>query len=167
MNTSFQRELVTFVPRLRRFALSLTNSQADADDLVQSACERALRNKASFRPGTRMDSWLYRIIQNLWLDNRRRLKTRKEEVDPMDANLSDSGKGASEPTARLMLGKVQEAINELPDDQRVVLSMIAIEGHSYKDVAEALNISVGTVMSRLSRARQKLAPLASVQGTQQ
>lgn len=167
MNTSFQRELVTLVPRLRRFALSLTNSQADADDLVQSACERALRNKASFRPGTRMDSWLYRIIQNLWLDNRRRLKTRKEEIDPMDANLSDSGKGASEPTARLMLDKVQEAMGELPDDQRVVLSMIAIEGQSYKDVAEALNIPVGTVMSRLSRARQKLAPLASVQGTLQ
>lgn len=167
MDTSFQRNLVTLVPRLRRFALSLTNSQADADDLVQSACERALRNKASFRPGTRMDSWLYRIIQNLWLDNRRRLKTRKEEVDPMDANLSDSGKGASEPTARLMLDKVQEAMGDLPDDQRVVLSMIAIEGQSYKDVAEALNIPVGTVMSRLSRARQKLAPLASVQGTLQ
>lgn len=167
MDTSFQRDLVTLVPRLRRFALSLTNSQADADDLVQSACERALRNKASFRPGTRMDSWLYRIIQNLWLDNRRRLKTRKEEVDPMDANLSDSGKGASEPTARLMLVKVQEAMGDLPDDQRVVLSMIAIEGQSYKDVAEALNIPVGTVMSRLSRARQKLAPLASVQGTLQ
>lgn len=167
MDQPFQRELVTLVPRLRRFALSLTNSQADADDLVQSACERALQNKASFRPGTRMDSWLYRIIQNLWLDNRRRLKTRKEEVDPMDANLSDSGKGASEATSRLMLDKVQEAMGDLPDDQRVVLSMIAIEGQSYKDVAEALNIPVGTVMSRLSRARQKLAPLASVQGTLQ
>lgn len=167
MDTSFQRELVALAPRLRRFALSLTNNQADADDLVQSACERALRNMASFRPGTRMDSWLYRIIQNLWLDNRRRLKTRKEEVDPMDANLSDSGKGASEPTARLMLGKVQRAMDDLPDDQRVILSMIAIEGHSYKDVAEALDIPVGTVMSRLSRARRKLAPLASVEGTLQ
>ena len=167
MDTSFQRELVTLVPRLRRFALSLTNNQADADDLVQSACERALRNKTSFRPGTRMDSWLYRIIQNLWLDNRRRLKTRKDEVDPMDANLSDSGKGASKPTDRLMLDKVREAMDGLPNDQRIVLSMIAIEGHSYKDVAEALDIPVGTVMSRLSRARQKLAPLASVQGTLQ
>ncbi len=167
MDAPFQRELVRLVPRLRRFALSLTHSQADADDLVQSACERALRNKTSFRPGTRMDSWMYRIIQNLWLDNRRRLKTRKEEIDPMDANLSDNGKAASAPAARLMLGQVETAIAALPDDQRVVLSLIALEGRSYKEVAAMLEIPIGTVMSRLSRARDKLAPLASSQGRMQ
>ena len=158
---------MTLVPRMRRFALSLTNSQADADDLVQSACERALRNKTSFKPGTRMDSWLYRIIQNLWLDDRRRKKTRKEEVDPMDANVTDGGKAASAPTARLMLQKVQTAVDALPDDQRIVLSLIAIEGHSYREASEMLDISIGTVMSRLSRARQKLAPLASSEGAMQ
>lgn len=167
MDAPFQRELVRLVPRLRRFALSLSRTQADADDLVQSACERALRNKASFRPGTRMDSWMYRIIQNLWLDNRRRLKTRKEEIDPMDANLSDNGKAASAPAARLMLGQVETAIAALPDDQRVVLSLIALEGHSYKEVAAMLEIPIGTVMSRLSRARDRLAPLASSQGRMQ
>lgn len=167
MDTSFQRDLVRLVPRMRRFALSLTNSQADADDLVQSACEKALVNKASFKAGTRMDSWLYRIIQNHWIDNRRRLKTRNEEVDAMEIELGDDGKSASAPTARLMLNKVQSAMSELPDDQRVVLSLIAIEGHSYREAAEMLDISIGTVMSRLSRARAKLAPLARSEGTLQ
>ena len=85
----------------------------------------------------------------------------------MDANLSDGGKAASAPAARLMLGKVQTAMAALPDDQRVVLSLIALEGHSYKEVAEMLEIPIGTVMSRLSRARDKLAPLASSQGQMQ
>ena len=152
---------------MRRFALSMTNSQPDADDLVQSACERALANDTSFKPGTRMDSWLYRIIQNLWVDDRRRLKTRKEEVDPMYVELGDAGKSASAPAARLMLNKVQSAMGELPDDQRIVLSLIAIEGHSYRETAEMLDISIGTVMSRLSRARAKLAPLARSEGTLQ
>ncbi len=167
MSAIFQRDLVSLVPRLRRFALSLTNNQADADDLVQSACERALRNVDAFRAGTRMDSWMYRIIQNLWLDNRRRLKTRKEEIDPMGAHVTDEGKAASAPLARLMLDQVREAMAALPDDQRIVLSLIAIEGRSYKEASDMLDVPIGTVMSRLSRAREKLAPLAASEGRRQ
>ncbi len=85
----------------------------------------------------------------------------------MDANVTDGGKSASAPTARLMLEKVQTAMDALPDDQRIVLSLIAIEGHSYREAAEMLDISIGTVMSRLSRARQKLAPLAKSEGPMQ
>ena len=70
-SAAFRAELVALVPRLRRFALSLAGNAADADDLVQSACVKALRNAAQFQPGSRMDSWMYRIIQTVWLDDRR------------------------------------------------------------------------------------------------
>ncbi len=88
-------------------------------------------------------------------------------MDPVDANVSDGGKAASAPTSRLLLEKVQTAMDTLPDNQRIVLSLIAIEGHSYREAAEMLDISIGTVMSRLSRARQKLAPLANSEGAMQ
>ncbi|MEO0361803.1 MAG: RNA polymerase sigma factor [Pseudomonadota bacterium] len=164
MTPEFRQDLVKLAPRLRRFAYSLTNHRADADDLVQSAYERALKNAESFRVGTRLDSWLYRIIQNLWIDQRRRLATRGTEVDPVDAGLSDGGAAAGAPAARLMLAQVREAMAELPDGQRAVISLVAIEGLSYKEAAEALEIPVGTVMSRLARARERLAPLTADAG---
>ena len=82
---AFRRELVGLVPKLRRFALSLSGNPQDADDLVQAACEKALKNRSQFQPGTRMDSWMYRIVQTLWLDDRRRHKVRGTAIDPDDA----------------------------------------------------------------------------------
>jgi RNA polymerase sigma-70 factor (ECF subfamily) len=158
MADSFQRDLVALVPRLRRFALSLCGNPVDADDIVQAACEKALKNRAQFREGTRMDSWMYRIIQTLWIDDRRRARTRGTAVDPEDAALSDEGKAAALPGDRLMLARVRRAMDELPAPQRLVLSLVAIEGLSYKEAAEVLDIPVGTVMSRLSRAREALLP---------
>lgn len=158
MADNFQRDLVALVPRLRRFALSLCGNRADADDIVQAACEKALRNQAQFREGTRMDSWMYRIIQTLWIDDRRRARTRGTAIDPEDAALSDDGKAAALPGDRLMLARVRQAMTALPEPQRAVLSLIAIEGLSYKEAAEVLEIPVGTVMSRLSRARDALLP---------
>lgn len=158
MPTSFQRDLVTLVPRLRRFALSLAGNQQDADDLVQSACEKALRNQTQFQPGTRMDSWMYRIIQNLWLDDRRRLRTRGVTVDPDNVVLGDEGKAASLPESRMMLAQTAKAMADLPEAQRSVLSLVAIEGLSYKEAADVLEVPVGTVMSRLARARDTLLP---------
>lgn len=154
----FKRDLVDCVPRLRRFALSLAGNRHDADDLVQSACERALKNADQFVPGARIDSWMYRIVQNLWIDQRRRTATRGVAVDPEDANLSDGGRSASLPEDRMMLAKAREAMATLPEGQREVLSLIAIEGLSYKETAEVLDLPIGTVMSRLSRAREALMP---------
>jgi RNA polymerase sigma-70 factor (ECF subfamily) len=154
----FQRDLVALVPRLRRFALSLCGNPADADDMVQAACEKALKNRAQFREGTRMDSWMYRIIQTLWIDDRRRARTRGTAVDPEDAALSDEGKAAALPEDRMMLARVRRAMDDLPEAQRAVLSLVAIEGLSYKEAAEVLDIPMGTVMSRLSRAREALLP---------
>jgi RNA polymerase sigma-70 factor (ECF subfamily) len=143
---------------LRRFALSLAGNRPDADDLVQSACERALKNADQFVPGARIDSWMYRIVQNLWIDQRRRNVTRGVPVDPEDANLSDGGRAANLPEDRMMLAKARAAMAALPEGQREVLSLIAIEGLSYKETAEVLDLPIGTVMSRLSRAREAILP---------
>ena len=158
MTDEFRTELVVLVPRLRRFAYSLVGNPQDADDLVQAACEKALRNAAQFRPGTRMDSWMYRIVQTLWLDDKRRGRTRGTAIDPEDAFLSDEGKAARLPEDRMMLAQVRGAMATLPEAQREVLALVAIEGLSYKETAEVLALPVGTVMSRLSRAREALLP---------
>ena len=155
---AFRTELIAHVPKLRRFALSLTGNRQDADDLVQGACEKALKNWTQFQPGSRMDSWMYRIVQTLWLDDRRKHRVRGTAVDPDDAYLSDEGKSANLPEDRMMLAKVRAAMALLPEGQRDVLALVAIEGLSYREAAEALNVPVGTVMSRLSRARENLLP---------
>lgn len=162
MTDRFRQDLVGLVPRLRRFALSLTGNPADADDLVQSACVKALKNAEQFREGTRMDSWMYRIIQTLWIDDRRRAKTRGTAVDPEDIGLSDGGKGARLPEDRMMLGAARKVMTTLPEKQRAVLSLVAIEGLSYKETADVLEVPIGTVMSRLARARDALLPQLGV-----
>lgn len=155
---TFRRDLVALVPKLRRFALSLAGNAQDADDLVQAACEKALRNVGQFTPGTRMDSWMYRIVQTLWLDDRRKAVRRGTAVDPDDVHLSDGGKAANLPEDRLMLAQTRAAMLDLPEGQREVLALVAIEGLTYREAAETLEVPVGTVMSRLARAREALLP---------
>lgn len=159
MDTRFQRDLVALVPRLRRFAYALCGSTDTGDDLVQAACERALKNAAAFQPGSRMDSWMFRIIQNLWLDDRRRRRVRGTQVDPETLSLSDQGAGARQAEDRVTLDKIRATVDTLPDDLRLVLALVALEGRSYREVADTLDIPIGTVMSRLSRARALLLPL--------
>ncbi|PLL12003.1 RNA polymerase subunit sigma-70 [Tabrizicola sp. TH137] len=168
MTDRFRRDLVALVPKLRRFAYSLTGNRQDGDDLVQAACEKALRNVAQFREGTRMDSWMYRIIQTLWIDDHRRVKRQGARVDPDTVALSDEGKAAALPEDRMMLARTRAAMEELPEAQRSVLALVAIEGLSYREAAEVLDVPVGTVMSRLSRAREALLPrLGLSQGPRQ
>jgi RNA polymerase sigma-70 factor (ECF subfamily) len=159
LDNRFQRDLVDLVPRLRRFAYALSGSTDAGDDLVQAACERALRNAAQFQAGTRMDSWMFRIIQNLWLDDRRRRRVRGAQIDPDFVTLSDGGLGARQAEDRVTLEQVRATVDRLPDDLRLVLALVAIEGRSYREAADALDIPIGTVMSRLSRARAQLLPL--------
>lgn len=144
------------VPRLRRFAYALTGSNDAGNDLVQAACERALRNAGQFRPGTRMDSWMFRIMQNLWLDDRRRQRVRGTKIDPDAAALSDDGLGARQLEDQVALAQVRAAVDTLPDDQRAVLVLVGIEGLNYREAAEVLEVPMGTVMSRLARARARL-----------
>jgi RNA polymerase sigma-70 factor (ECF subfamily) len=152
----FQLELVELVPRLRRFAYALTGSAEAGDDLVQAACERALRSAEPIRAGTRLDSWMLRIKQNLWLDDRRRRPVRGTQIDPETAGLSDDGMGARQLEDQVALAQVRAAVDTLPDDQRAVLVLVAIEGLNYREAADVLDLPMGTVMSRLSRARARL-----------
>ena len=167
MKPEFATDLVRLVPRLRRFALGLCGDRADADDLVQAACERALANAGAFAEGSRMDSWMYRIVQNLWLDGRRRARVRGTAVDPADAGLDDGGLGARAAEDRMQLSRVFGEMERLPEGQRAVLVLVAVEGLSYREVAEVLDIPVGTVTSRLGRAREALSVSLAPKGGRQ
>jgi RNA polymerase sigma-70 factor (ECF subfamily) len=153
----FRRQLVELIPRLRRFARSLTGSAANGDDLVQSTLERALLRSDQWEAGTRLDSWLYRIAQNQWIDQIRAAKVRGELADPGDM-LNVVGVDGREATEQeLMVADTRRAVAALPEQQRDVLLLVAVEGLSYGDAAQVLGIPIGTVMSRLARARKSVA----------
>jgi RNA polymerase sigma-70 factor, ECF subfamily len=154
-NTRFSDQLIAVLPRLRRFARGLTGSAAQSDDLVQAACERALTRAHQFQEGTRFDSWMFRIVQTIWIDQLRSREVRKE-----DGEVAEERLGSDEPVrrieARLALAEVRRAIEDLPPDQRTTLMLVTVEGLSYKEAAEVAGVPVGTIMSRLARARMAL-----------
>ena len=148
----FSDQLVAVLPRLRRFARGLTGAAAEADDLVQAACERALAREHQFQEGTRFDSWMFRIVQTVWIDQIRAREVRKEDGDVAEERLgSDAPVRRIE--ARLALAEVRLAVERLPPDQRMVLMLVTVEGLSYKEAAAVAGVPVGTIMSRLARAR--------------
>lgn len=152
-----RHEIAALVPRLRRFAWSLCGNRADADDLVQAACLRALERTGQFTPGTRLDAWMFRILRSIRIDRARAEGRRGTQADPEELeHVSDQGLGARLVEDRLTLERVREAMTLLPEAQREVLALVCIEGYSYRDAAEVLGVPTGTVMSRLSRARQNL-----------
>jgi RNA polymerase sigma-70 factor (ECF subfamily) len=153
--SDFTDELINLLPRLRRFALATAKSSHDADDLLQAAVERALRHAAAWQPGSRLDSWMFKIIQNLWLDELRAHRRKTEPLDAIDTHSNEDGRVTM--TEQLHLQEVQAAMQALPHDQRCVIALVVLEGMSYKQVAETLDIPLGTVMSRLARARSALA----------
>jgi RNA polymerase sigma-70 factor, ECF subfamily len=157
MNVDLRLQLVTMLPRLRRFASSLTRNTAEADDLVQATCEKALRAADRFEAGTRLDSWLYRIMQNQWIDDMRKRKTQgvEQQVDEAFDLVGEEGVRTS--NARLAAREVLQALGKLPEEQRSIVTLVCVEDLSYREVAEILSIPLGTVMSRLSRARRALA----------
>jgi RNA polymerase sigma-70 factor (ECF subfamily) len=153
-----RRELAALTPRIRRFAWALTGSREDGDDLAQAALVKALGALGQFEPGTRLDAWVFRVTRTVWIDRARASARRPTVHDPEAVEaLSDRGLAARGAEARLDLARVRAAMGRLPDDQRDVLAMVAIEGLSYREAAEAIGVPVGTVMSRLSRARARLA----------
>jgi len=156
MDQTVRQELLAMLPRLRRFAYGLTGSADSGDDLVQSACERALTRLHQWQPGTRLDSWMFRIMKNLWLDDtragwRREVVTSSEVLEAVRG-----GDAEAESAVRLELGAVLDHISRLPDAQRTVLLLVSVEGLSYKEAAAILEVPIGTVMSRLARARLTL-----------
>ncbi|MGE0241069.1 MAG: RNA polymerase sigma factor [Parvibaculaceae bacterium] len=158
----FGDRLIAFLPNLRRFAVSLCRSSDMADDLVQLACERAIANASSFEPGTRFDAWMFRILRNLWIDQVRRDRTagHKDDIGVHEERLA--GDMGTAPEHRLVLKDVWKAIAGLTDDQREVLLLVCVEELSYRETSDILGIPIGTVMSRLARARSNIAAAAGI-----
>ena len=154
-SAGFNDQLIAVLPRLRRFARGLAGASADADDLVQAACERALARAHQFEEGTRFDSWMFRIVQTIWIDQLRAREVRKEDGDVAEERLG-SDAAVRRVEARLALAEVRRAVQLLPPDQRTVLMLVTVEGLSYKEAAVVADVPVGTIMSRLARARTAL-----------
>lgn len=148
--------MIAFLPRLRRFACSLTADADLADDLVQDTCVRALAHADQFRNGSKLESWMYRIAQNLWVDRMRAKKVRSltASLDEIHDVPGCDGRAVTE--SRLTLAAVRAGIAKLPPDQQVLIALVCVEGLSYREVAEILGVPMGTVMSRLARARRTL-----------
>ena len=170
MTDEFRTWLVELMPRLRRFALVMTGDLDQADDLVQETCMRALARVAQWQPGTRLDSWMYRIAQNIWLDRMRARKVRGVSVGVEAAEEMSGSDGRKVVESRQDLAAVSAAMAELPEDQRALVALVCIDGLSYKEAAEITETPIGTVMSRLARARRELharlhgPPAATVRG---
>jgi RNA polymerase sigma-70 factor (ECF subfamily) len=151
-----RRRMVELLPRLRRFAYVLTRDQERGDDLVQEACLRALSRLDQWDKGTRLDSWMYRIAQNIWLDSVRARTVRGEQID-IDAHHDLPGEdGRAVTDSRLTLSDLGAAMDNLPPAQKVLIALVCIEGCSYREAAHILDAPIGTIMSRLARARQAL-----------
>ena len=154
---AFRQELVSLLPRLRRFALALAGQRELAEDLLHSAVERALRNWGTFQTGRRLDSWMFKIMQNHWIDTRRTQASMKLEVlDDLDPPGED-GREVTENRDEIRVAR--EAFVALPEEQRAVMALVVLDDLSYAEAAEALNVPIGTIMSRLSRARAAMAAL--------
>ena len=150
----FEEQLLDLLPRLRRFAHALTRSPADADDLLQAAAERALLRRDQWQPGTRLDSWMYRLMRNLWIDTVRAETRRGETFVPPEQGDGVGAAATQEITVELdMVGR---AMGTLPPEQREAVALVVIEGFAYKEAAEILDIPIGTLTSRLVRGREAL-----------
>lgn len=141
------------LPRLRRYARALIGDMAAADDLVQDCLLRALAHQAGWRDGASPRKWLFRILHNLHIDEARRRQRRPREVEIEHAEGISASQDWREPQTAIEIG---EALAGLPEDQRQALLLVTLEGFTYAETAQLLDIPVGTVMSRVSRGREKL-----------
>ena len=159
MHASLDRlreQIVELLPRLRRFARTLARDPHDADDLVQIAVERALARSDQLRPDSQLSSWMFGILRNAWIDETRTRGRRNRIFAPeeMGENVSDaSGEAHTDVLS------VQDAMARLPDEQRIAIGLVLVEGLSYKEAAEIMGVPVGTLTSRLARGREALAAM--------
>ena len=151
--------LPSLLPRLWRFALRLAVDRHDAEDLVQRACVRALEKQHQYRPGTSALNWLLSIVHSVWLNEVRARQFRRRASVRWTTESADTfadRSTAQTPDVDVLHRQIIAAVEELPDAQRAVMVLVAVEGLTYQEAAEALSIPIGTVMSRLARARMKI-----------
>ncbi len=147
------QEIAALLPRLRRFARNLTRNPHDADDIVQIAVERALQRSSQWRSDARLDSWMFKIIRNAWIDEVRS-RSRRQEIFLAEEAGADAVAAVVENQTDSL--SIRAAMSRLPEEQRLAVSLVLIEGLSYKEAADVLDVPVGTVTSRLARGREAL-----------
>lgn len=160
MTNDVRRDIIQLLPRLRRFAYALAGDSVRGDDLVQEGCARAFASLHQFEPGTRLDSWMYRIIRNTWLNQKRALRVRGTVIDIDEAPEQAGEDGRDVAESRMTLARVLDAMVKLPREQQELIALVCIEGVSYQEAAAILEIPLGTVTSRLARGRRALYAMA-------
>jgi RNA polymerase sigma factor (sigma-70 family) len=153
----FERDLLALLPRLRRFTRSLARDAADADDLLQVALERALKAREQWQDGTRLDSWMMKIVRNCWIDEVRARTRRGQTFVAEEAGAHVGFAGHEDVERSVEMNDVDKAMNALPPEQREAVALVLVEGLAYKEAAEILEVPIGTLTSRLIRGRQALA----------
>lgn len=148
-----RRQVVELLPRLRRFARAIARNVHDADDLVQLSIERALLKFDQWRPEQKFDGWMFGIMRNAWIDEVRSRSRRDRVFAPEEAGVG-VGHDGTESQVRLLA--VQSAVADLPEEQRLAVALVLVEGLSYKEAADVLEVPIGTLTSRLARGRDAL-----------
>jgi RNA polymerase sigma-70 factor (ECF subfamily) len=160
LDPKIREEILAAVPSLRAFAISLSGNVDRADDLVQETLLRALANIHSFQPGTNMPAWLFTILRNLF---RSEYRKRRREIEDADGSYAESLKTQPEQTSHVEFKEFSAALAKLPDDQREALILIGASGFSYEEAAEICGCAVGTIKSRVNRARTRLANILNIE----
>jgi RNA polymerase sigma-70 factor, ECF subfamily len=161
MDEAVRQAVLGAIPRLRAFAISLCGNVDRADDLVQETMLRAFGNIHSFQPGTNMSAWLFTILRNHF---RSEYRKRRREVEDVDGSYTESLKSQPEQPGHVEFGEFRQALVKLPADQREALILVGAAGFSCEDAAEICSCAVGTIKSRVNRARARLAELLSING---
>jgi RNA polymerase sigma-70 factor (ECF subfamily) len=159
-NKNVRDVMLAAVPSLRAFAISLCGNVDRADDLVQEALLRAWANLDSFEPGTNMSAWLFTILRNLF---RSEYRKRRREVEDVDGSYAESLTTLPEQNSRLEIDEFRRALKQLPAEQRESLILVGASGFSYEEAASICGCAVGTIKSRVNRARSRLAEILSIE----
>jgi RNA polymerase sigma-70 factor, ECF subfamily len=154
MVSSFHAEMLSLIPKLRAFAVSLSHDRDQAEDLIQETMLSACRNIDRFEPGTNMSAWLFTILRNLF---RSEYRKRRREVEDGDGRYAESLKSHPEQHGKVEFEELREALATLPADQREALILVGASGFSYEEAAAICDCAVGTIKSRVNRARTRLA----------
>jgi len=163
LNPALRDQMLGAVPSLRAFAISLSGNVDRADDLVQETLLRAIANIESFQPGTNMSAWLFTILRNLF---RSEYRKRRREVEDTDGSYAESLKSQPEQGSHLEFKEFRAALAKLPPDQREALILVGASGFSYEEAAAICECAVGTIKSRVNRARNRLADLLAIEGAE-
>jgi RNA polymerase sigma-70 factor, ECF subfamily len=164
MTIEFRQQLTAELPYLRRFARALCGDAALADDLVQDCVERALSRSSLYDPSRPLRAWLFAILRNIFISGLRK-SSRLQVVKTVDELYDGEDAVRAEQETNISLKLIAQALDQLPDQQREILVLVSLEEMSYREAAEIVGVPIGTVMSRLSRARNHMQQLLEERGT--